>query len=501
VTQSAVERWRAVLGDQGVDTTEATLARIARATFRSQRRVTAVLRPHTIEQVMACLQIASACAAPVYPVSRGRNWGFGSRVPAADGCAVLDLGALDAITAFDETLGYVQLQPGVTFEQLHRYLRARNSRWFLAAIGGPPDGSVIGNSLERGDAAGPNADRLASLCALDVVLPTGERVRTGFGRHGAAELRHLSNRAAGPQLDGLFTQSNLGVVVGATVWLTERPGQLLLFTGEIGAHLPGFFDAFRSLVAQGVVAPMATSVWHPCKLALRDGQVPPAARPAATGEPWLFSGALYAASRDIALAQRDHIAAALAPHVGSIAFLGEEDDAEFAEIAGTFLGVPSADNVATMYWPKGRPAPQTLDPDGDGCGLQWVCVTVPFRGEIAARALIMAEAVMTRAGFLPVIALDVTTSRCLQIFIALYYDADDEEADRRACRCHDDLLDAFARQGVYPYRLGIQSMGRLGSPDEPLAGLVRRLKTAVDPGGVLAPGRYDFGSATTRRGR
>ena len=113
----------------------------------------------------------------------------------------------------------------------------------------------------------------------------------------------------------------------------------------------------------------------------------------------------------------------------------------------------------------------------------------------------MAEAVMTRAGFLPVIALDVTTSRCLQIFIALYYDADDEEADRRACRCHDDLLDAFARQGVYPYRLGIQSMGRLGSPDEPLAGLVRRLKTAVDPGGVLAPGRYDFGSATTRRGR
>ena len=499
MTLSALERWRAVLGEQGVDTTEPTLARTARATFRSKRRVTAVLRPNSIEQVMACLQIAGACAAPVYPVSRGRNWGFGSRVPAADGCAVLDLGALDAITAFDETLGYVELQPGVTFEQLHRYLRARNSRWFLAAIGGPPDGSVIGNSLERGDAAGPNADRLANLGALDVVLPTGERVRTGFGRHGDTELRHLSNRAAGPQLDGLFTQSSLGVVVGATVWLTERPGHLLLFTGEVGAHLPGFLDAFRSLVAQGVVAPMATSVWHPCKLALRDGQVPLSARPAATGEPWLFSGALYAASRDIAMAQRDHIATTLAPHVGSIAFLGEENDTEFAEIAGTFLGAPSADNVATMYWPKGRPAPQTLDPDGDGCGLQWVCVTVPFRGDVAAAALITAEALMTQAGFLPVIALDVTTSRCLQIFIAVYYDADDEEADRRACRCHDDLLDAFARQGIYPYRLGIQSMDRLGPPDEPLARLVRRLKTAVDPDGVLAPGRYDFGSAPARR--
>lgn len=49
---------------------------------------------------------------PVYPTSRGRSWGFGSRVPAADGCVLLDLGRMNRIVGFDERLAYVTVEPG-----------------------------------------------------------------------------------------------------------------------------------------------------------------------------------------------------------------------------------------------------------------------------------------------------------------------------------------------------------------------------------------------------
>jgi hypothetical protein len=42
-----------------------------------------------------------------YPISRGKNWGYGSRVPARDGCVLLDLGRMNRIVGFSEKLAYV----------------------------------------------------------------------------------------------------------------------------------------------------------------------------------------------------------------------------------------------------------------------------------------------------------------------------------------------------------------------------------------------------------
>ena len=54
-----------------------------------------------------------------------------------------------------------------------------------------------------------------------------------------------------------------------------------------------------------------------------------------------------------------------------------------------------------------------------------------------------------------------------------------------AMQCHDELQAALLTEGFYPYRLGIQSMDAVApSP------LLERIKAALDPKRILAPGRY-----------
>ncbi|HXV61033.1 MAG TPA: FAD-dependent oxidoreductase, partial [Vicinamibacteria bacterium] len=146
----------------------ADFADYERATFATANRVLAVVRPRDRGEVQACMRVAQEWRVPVYPVSGGKNWGLGSRVPSKDGCAILDLGRLNRILDFNEELSYMTVQPGVSFAQVSEYLRVRGSQHYLCVTGGPPEGSLIGNALERGDGLGPYGERSLHCCAFEV---------------------------------------------------------------------------------------------------------------------------------------------------------------------------------------------------------------------------------------------------------------------------------------------------------------------------------------------
>jgi len=55
--------------------------------------------------------------------------------------------------------------------------------------------------------------------------------------------------------------------------------------------------------------------------------------------------------------------------------------------------------------------------------------------------------------------------------------------------CYQYLLRALTEHGYYSYRLGIQAMSEADSHDG-YSALLRTIKNAVDPNGILAPGRY-----------
>src|SRR5215211_6971502 len=135
----ALDAWREILGPEHVLTDAATLSSAERATFLTTRRVPAVIRPGSREEVQECVRVANEHKVPIYPVSTGKNWAYGSRVPTQSGCVLMELYRLNKIVDYSEKLAYVTVEPGVTFRQLHEFLRERNSDLMLSTTGSTPD--------------------------------------------------------------------------------------------------------------------------------------------------------------------------------------------------------------------------------------------------------------------------------------------------------------------------------------------------------------------------
>src|SRR5262245_30503945 len=123
----ALTAWCQILGNEHVTTRREDMTAAEQATFRCERHISAILSPATTPQVRQCLAVASQYRVPVYPISRGRNWGLGSRLPASDGCVLRELSRMDRILTYEEQLSYLTVEPGVTFAQASAYLRERNS--------------------------------------------------------------------------------------------------------------------------------------------------------------------------------------------------------------------------------------------------------------------------------------------------------------------------------------------------------------------------------------
>ncbi len=102
----------------------------------------------------------------------------------------------------------------------------------------------------------------------------------------------------------------------------------------------------------------------------------------------------------------------------------------------------------------------------------------------------IAMQILLSFGFEPMISLTMVTPRSVSCVISITYDREIPGQDEQAMACYDELVTQCNRGGYYPYRLGIQSMGRTIQPDA-YSDLIRRLKRTFDPNRILAPGRYD----------
>ncbi len=60
----------------------------------------------------------------------------------------------------------------------------------------------------------------------------------------------------------------------------------------------------------------------------------------------------------------------------------------------------------------------------------------------------------------------------------------------RARRCYQELFDLVMKAGYIPYRVGNQSMASLDPHGDVYWKTVARIKAALDPAGLIAPGRY-----------
>lgn len=124
---AACRAWRELLGVDAVLRSPKVLRRYGRTTLPDAPAPAAVVRARGTEEVVGVARVAARHRVPLYPISRGKNWGFGDACPPTAGQAVLDLSAMDRIVTVDEELGYAVVEPGVTQDQLADHLRATGS--------------------------------------------------------------------------------------------------------------------------------------------------------------------------------------------------------------------------------------------------------------------------------------------------------------------------------------------------------------------------------------
>nr|MCU0920127.1 FAD-binding oxidoreductase [Burkholderiaceae bacterium] len=413
---------RQAVGDEHVSTSEEQLAAYSRCTIPWDARCAAVVFPGSTQEVAQLLRAANQHRVPVWPYSGGRNWGYGATLATQPGAVVMILRRMNRIVEVNEELAYAVIEPGVSYRQLSEHLRSRGHALWADCIDGTPDGSVIGNALDRGIGETPYGDHFGNLCGLEVVLPTGETVTTGGG---TADLRtrHVHKWGVGPYVEGLFSQSNLGVVTRAGIWLMPQPESFNSFVFELHdeAHFPAVVDAFRRLALDGVLTSklhMINDFVSTTILTQRNLEQLPQDRPMSADDrarirakyrlaPWSCAGGLYGPKAHVAL-QRRALKRQLG-RFGRLLFVSDRKVALLerlvaaawqrprlrwaAEIAlGASLpvmdslpqvhrilkGIPTDYFLKHAYYRNRRPRPtEGVDPARDRCGLIWFAPVLP----------------------------------------------------------------------------------------------------------------------------
>jgi 4-cresol dehydrogenase (hydroxylating) len=245
----------AALGVENVSTAPETRHVAQQNTYEFGKSAQCVVRPGSTDEVSAVVRWAGKHGQRLYVSSRGRNWGYGSRVPPEDGVVLVDLSRMNAIVAIDEDLAYARVQCGVSFAELSDAIRARDARVMLSSIGGPPDSSLVGNIIERGLGKGVYGDRFLSSCNFEVVLADGRVIRTGFGALANARAAPVHRWGLGVSLDGLFTQSSFGIVTEVTLWLQRRANHHVsaMFWIDDGERIGMLVEAVRELRLEGTL--------------------------------------------------------------------------------------------------------------------------------------------------------------------------------------------------------------------------------------------------------
>ncbi len=225
----ALDELRASVGDDWVFSSDDDLGPY-RDSFspvwdtEQERRASAAVAPADVPQVQAVVRIAGKYRIPLFPISTGKNFGYGGPSPNVTGSIVVDLKRMNEVLELNEERAFALVEPGVSYFDLYRAIEEKGYRLMIDCPD-PGWGSPIGNSLERGIGYTMPSfrDHFGASCGMEVVLPNGELMRTGMGALPGSKSWQEYKYGFGPDPSGLFAQGNFGIVTKMGFRLFPRP--------------------------------------------------------------------------------------------------------------------------------------------------------------------------------------------------------------------------------------------------------------------------------------
>ena len=504
----ALQECRDVVGDEWVFSSEqdVVLYRDAYTPFWDEEQdplPSAAVAPDTVEQVQDLIRIANRYQLPLWTISTGRNLGYGGSAPLLSGSVVLDLKRMNRVLEVNEDNHYCVVEPGVSYFDLYRHIQERGLKVWID----PPDpgwGSPIGNSLDRGGGQTPMRDHFAAQCGMEVVLPNGELMRTGMGAIPDGKTWQQYKYGFGPYIDGMFSQSNFGVVTKMGVWLYPEPEAFLSGTLSLAKRddVHEYVRILSYLVNSGIVQGTA-GISSPLVNAISASEDPQIrALFAHFGDPvvpvelerfaeqsglpfWSSTELRFYGPTKVIEAQWEYAQQRFAVIPGvefqpgrSFQFpLSDEDLAEIVD--PVFLGVPSLQIF------RGQTGHMFFSP------------IIPMTGEAVLEVHRVLSNALEEMGLdaadYPTIALPQSFyPRCFLILL-VFRIPEDVEINRKNREIFKQLVKVAADHGWGEYRTHTafmdDVMGAFSFNNHALLRFHETVKDAVDPNGILSPGK------------
>jgi 4-cresol dehydrogenase (hydroxylating) len=492
----AIEKFHALLGGENVLVNADQLApynKVMMSVENAAHAASAALTATTVEQVQGVVRICNEHKIPIWTISTGRNFGYGSAAPIQRGQVILDLKKMNKIIKIDAEMCYALVEPGVTYGQLYDHITENKLPLMLSfsapsAIAGP-----LGNTMDRGVGYTPYGEHFMMQCGMEVVLASGDIYRTGMGGVKGSNTWQIFKWGYGPTLDGMFTQANYGITTKMGFWLMPKPPVFkpfeVIFDNE--EDIVEIVEILRPLRISGTIpnsVVIANVLWEAGSAHLRRSQY--ITEPGHTPDPilkkmqndtgmgaWNLYAALYGTQEQVDADWKIVVDAFNKLGKGRIVTQKEAGDTQpFKYRAELMSGVPNLQEFGLYNWRGGG-------------GSMWFAPVSEARGSECEKQARLAKRILHKHG-LDYVAEFIVGPRDMHHVIDMLFDRTDAEETKRADACFNELLDEFEKEGYAVYRVNTRFQQRVAQS----YGSVKRdvehaIKRALDPNNILAPGR------------
>ncbi len=496
-----------------------------------ERMASAAIAPASVEEVQAVMRIANETSVPLYPISTGKNLGYGGSAPALSGSVVLDLKRMNRVLDIDEENASVLVEPGASYFDLYREIRAAGAKLWIDCPD-PGWGSPIGNALDRGGGytRAQFRNHFDSHCGMEVVLPNGELLRTGMGALPEAQTWQQYKPGFGPWVDGLFSQSNFGVVTKMGFWMMPEPEACLIgrFYADRYEDLPALVRILTHLENAGIVNGMpgfgspllqrrvpadpqgddpndTTAIDQALHDAFYSGDAAARAliaeRVKSTGRScWSALVKFYGPERMVRLQwelAKERFAEIENIRAGEPEIYGFPlSDAELEKVHKPTFGIPSLSVFNYGIRTEGRPEPLQ--------GHQAFSPVIPRNGEAIFEANKVFAEIFKEEGLpVPPFSLPGCVWERTLMMIFIFPTTKDPAVNQKYRRAFHKLIPRAAERGWGEYRTPVAYYDRVMATysygDHALRRFHETIKDSLDPNGILSPGRYGIWPQRNRK--
>ncbi|KAI1384334.1 putative vanilly-alcohol oxidase [Hypoxylon trugodes] len=477
----------------------------------------AAVCPSSVPELQAVLKVVNKYKIPVWTFSRGKNLGYGGPAPRVAGSIALDLHRMNKIIEVNDKFSYAVVEPGVTFGDLYEYCAKHKLKVWpsTASLGW---GSVIGNALDRGMGFIPTGVHHENAVGMEVVLANGDIVRTGQWAMSNSPSAHVTKLTFGPTIDGLFLQSNLGIVTKMGINLTPQPQAYMACSFDVPEfeHIETIVDVFGELRRNGTlpymvyvfyIAEWATmfgkhSEWWKGEGPIPDWRLKEMQKDLDTGI-WTVKFGLYGPT-ELIKAQFNEVQRVItkkAPfgRLRQILFTGENGDLLEATAVdpvygGVRVGIPSMWNIPMVNYYNRR---------DDSVGAHGAySPIVPLDGKIVLEWARTAKGICAEQGF--DFLCDFFMHERYAIFVTmLCFDKTSPEQRSGVDKIFNGLFKEGSKRGFAKYRAHINHMDMNADlfdfNNHAYRRFVETLKDALDPNGILSPGKMGIWPARLKQ--